>query len=136
PKDFILAPEVKAKAASPGGDNKDDLAAFVRRNTLDAYATADRMAEVMRAKDGAARYPATQLAADLRLIARLIKANTGTRGFYARQPGYDTHSGQANTHTTLLGELGGALKSLYDDLSASGLADRVTVMAFSEFGRT
>src|SRR5262245_53617862 len=35
PKDFILAPEVKAKAASPGGDNRDDLAAFVRRNTLD-----------------------------------------------------------------------------------------------------
>jgi uncharacterized protein (DUF1501 family) len=136
PKDFAIAPEVKATSASPSGDGREDLAAFVRRNTLDAYATADRMAEVMRAGDNCARYPATQLAADLRLIARLIKANTGTRIFYARQPGYDTHSGQANTHSALLSELGGALKALHDDLGASGLVDRVAVMAFSEFGRT
>jgi uncharacterized protein (DUF1501 family) len=136
PKDFVFAPEVRAKAAAPAGGDQEDLAAFVRRSALDAYATADRMAEVMRAGDGGARYPATQLAADLRLIARLIKADTGTRVFYARQPGYDTHSGQAGTHATLLSELAGALKALHDDLTAAGLADRVAVMAFSEFGRT
>jgi uncharacterized protein (DUF1501 family) len=136
PKDFALAPEVKVKSSPAGGGEGDDLTAFVRRNALDGYATADRMAQVVRAPDGAARYPATQLAADLRLIARLIKADTGTRVFYARQGGYDTHSAQYNTHLTLLGELGGAIKALHDDLSASRLADRVAVMAFSEFGRT
>jgi uncharacterized protein (DUF1501 family) len=136
PRDLVLAPEVRVKSAPPAGDEREDLAGFVRRNALDAYATADRMAEVMQARDGAARYPATQLAADLRLVARLIKANTGTRVFYARQPGYDTHSGQVNTHYSLLGELGGALKALHDDLTAAGLADRVAVLTFSEFGRT
>ena len=136
PKDFVLAPEVKVKPTSPARDEQEDLAAFVRRNALDAYATADRMAEVMLAEGSGTRYPATQLAADLRLIARLIKANTGTRVFYARQPGYDTHSAQANTHYGLMSELGGALKALHDDLSASQLTDRVAVMAFSEFGRT
>jgi uncharacterized protein (DUF1501 family) len=136
PKDFVLASEMKAKSPAPARGAREDLAAFVRRSALDAYATADRMAEVMRAGNGPARYPATQLAADLRLIARLIKANTGTRVFYACQPGYDTHSGQANTHYALLNELAGALKALHDDLGASGLADRVAVMAFSEFGRT
>jgi uncharacterized protein (DUF1501 family) len=136
PKDFVLAPEVKVKPAAASTDAQEDLAAFVRRNALDAYATADRMAAVMRAGDGGAPYPATQLAADLRLIGRLIKANTGTRVFYARQPGYDTHSRQAFTHFSLLGELSGALKALHDDLTASRLADRVAVMAFSEFGRT
>src|SRR5439155_2624662 len=57
PEDFVLAPEVKSK---PGSDaqSKDDLAAFVRRASLDAYATADRMAEVVRAKDDGAGYPA------------------------------------------------------------------------------
>jgi uncharacterized protein (DUF1501 family) len=36
----------------------------------------------------------------------------------------------------LLNDLGEALKALHDDLTASRLADRVAVMAFSEFGRT
>src|SRR5690349_14315941 len=48
PEDFLLAPEVKAGAAAPGAEPKDDLLAFVRRSALDGYATADRMAEVVR----------------------------------------------------------------------------------------
>jgi uncharacterized protein (DUF1501 family) len=135
PEDFLIAPEVKAK---PGADAaaKEDLAAFVRRATLDAYTTADRMAEVVRAKAGGAGYPATALADELRLAARLIKADIGTRVYYCRQSGYDTHSAQLGTHATLLGELAGAMQAFLDDLAAARLADRVVVLAFSEFGRT
>jgi uncharacterized protein (DUF1501 family) len=136
PEDFVLNPLAKPKTDSPAKDPKSDLAAFVQRSALDAYATADRMAEVAAGKDGDVRYPSTGLAGELRLMARLIKGDIGTRVFYTRQSGYDTHAGQQGPHAGLLGELGGALKAFLDDLATAKLADRVAVLCFSEFGRT
>src|ERR1700730_8766174 len=94
------------------------------------------MTEVLRAADGNARYPATDLGQQLGLMARLIKGGIGTRVYYARQPGYDTHATQLGPHAALLRELSGAVKAFLDDLAAAKLAERVTVLAFSEFGRT
>jgi uncharacterized protein (DUF1501 family) len=135
PEDFVLAPEVKAKPPEQPAPT-DDLAAFVRRASLDAHVTADRMAEVLRGKDDSTGYPSTELAGELRLMARLIKAGVGTRVYYGRQSGYDTHSAQLGTHAGLLGQLAGALQAFLDDLAAARLADRVVVLTFSEFGRT
>jgi uncharacterized protein (DUF1501 family) len=136
PEDFVLHPAAKPKAGPAGPDAKNELDAFLARSALDAYATADRMAGILAAKDDGARYPATELARQFRLLARLIKANIGTRVFFARQPGYDTHSGQLGSHPALLGALGGALRAFFDDLTAAKLAERVVVLTFSEFGRT
>jgi uncharacterized protein (DUF1501 family) len=136
PEDSVLTLPAAAKsalAAEPGGGGA--LAAFVRRSTLDAYATAERMAAVLRAEDKGASYPATSLADRLRVIARLIKGGGGTRVYYTTQNGYDTHYVQPEIHRTLLSELSGALKAFLDDLAAAKLAERVTVLCFSEFGR-
>ncbi len=136
PEDAFLALK-GAKPSVHGPAEGSDLAAFVRRNTLDAYATSERMAEVMRAKDTGANYPATGLAARLRVIARLIKGGVGTRVFYTSQPqnSYDTHYVQLPFHEDLLRELSGAVKAFLDDLAAAKLAERVAVLCFSEFGR-
>ena len=75
------------------------------------------------------------LAQRLGLIARLLKGGFGARVFYTLQTGYDTHRAQPGTHFQLLNELSGALEAFHADLGASGLLDRVLVMAFSEFGR-
>src|SRR5579884_1984684 len=135
PEDFLLDPVARPKPTG-AADPADDLAAFVRRSALDAYATADRMAAVAAAGDAGARYPTTELAAQLRLMARLIKGGAGARVFYARQTGYDTHSGQLGVHAGLLGELAGAVRAFLDDLAAAKVAERVVVLCFSEFGRT
>jgi uncharacterized protein (DUF1501 family) len=96
---------------------------------------------MLRAEDKGARYPATALAGQLRLIARLIKGGVGTRVFYTSQGNdggggsYDTHQLQPMIHADLLGELSGALKAFLDDLAAAKLAERVLVLCFSEFGR-
>jgi uncharacterized protein (DUF1501 family) len=135
-EDFILAPEVKPGPGGLGAEPKDDLLAFVRRSTLDGYASADRMAEVIRTADRGGKYPQTKLGSQLGLIARLIKADVGTRIYYTIQAGYDTHLGQAGTHFGLLRELSAVLKAFLDDLATAKLAERVTVLAFSEFGRT
>lgn len=70
------------------------------------------------------------------MIARLIKASIGTRIYYTKQSGYDTHAGQLGTHAGLLQELSAALLAFLDDLKAAKAAERVVVLTFSEFGRT
>ncbi|HLJ96093.1 MAG TPA: DUF1501 domain-containing protein [Gemmataceae bacterium] len=135
PEDFILSPE-SARRPITSSEPNEDLAAYVLRSALDAYATADRMADVARSADKSSPYPSTQLASELRLMARLMKLDLGTRVYYARQSGYDTHAVQFGTHGNLLSELAGALRAFLDDLAAARLAERVAVLVFSEFGRT
>jgi uncharacterized protein (DUF1501 family) len=133
--DFEVTPDVRAGRDAIDRTPSNDLAAFVRRSMLDAYTSADRMTELTRRADGAARYPDTALAGRLRMIARLLKAGFGARVYYTTQPGYDTHAVQEAPHAALLAELSSALRAFLDDLADAGLADRVAVLGFSEFGR-
>jgi uncharacterized protein (DUF1501 family) len=125
PLGAIVAIEGTVADASSTRAKTDEGETLLRVRTADCGCTTSR-----------APWRSSWRGADPRLIARLINADIGTRVFYARQPGYDTHSGQLVTHYTLLNDLGEALKALHDDLTAARLADKVAVMAFSEFGRT
>lgn len=113
----------------------DDLTDFVRRATLDAYTTADRVSAATGRERGKANYPNSELAQHLAIVARLIEADLPTRVYYAVQRGYDTHAVQQPTHGRLLRELSEALKAFLDDLAAARLDERVLVLCFSEFGR-
>lgn len=118
------------------GEVGDDLAAFVQRTTLDAYATSDLLAEaVAKGDSSSAGYPGSTLGRRLKMVSQLIKAGFGTSVYYAVQGGYDTHSLQLQAHSSLLNELSSSLKAFLNDLRASSLDDRVVVLCFSEFGR-
>ena len=109
----------------------------MRRSVLDAYAASERVAELTRRRHRCRRplsrhrpWPASS--------GRWPSSSrpTWAPGSFTRSSrGYDTHAGQSNTHYSLLFELGGAVKAFLDDLTAAKLADRVTVIGFSEFGR-
>jgi uncharacterized protein (DUF1501 family) len=118
-----------------GTDPAGDLLAFVRRQAIEAHSSADKLARLSRDAGGPS-YPETALAHRLKLVSRLMKANVGARVFYTQQSGYDTHSQQQFTHANLLGEFAGAVAAFFADLKESKLAERVTLLAFSEFGRT
>jgi uncharacterized protein (DUF1501 family) len=135
PEDFRLRGQPGARPSATSDGPADDLRAFVGRNLLDSYATADRMSRVVRVRAAGTGSPDTALAGQLRLIAGLLQGGVGTRVFYAVQTGYDTHYLQLAAHADLLAELAGALKAFLDDLAADRLADRVAVLCFSEFGR-
>ena len=124
----------KGKGAAKSAATSD-LLAFVRRQAVDAHAAAAKLAK-LSAGDDAGRYPGTGLAERLRLVARLLKSNLGARVYYTTQSGYDTHATQVFVHANLLAEFAGAVAAFFDDLEAARLADRVTLLAFSEFGRT
>jgi uncharacterized protein (DUF1501 family) len=136
PEDLVLNARADPRAAGvPLAGPHDELADFVRRSALDAYASADRVARAARVEKASVRYPDTKLGQRLRVTSGLLKAGFGARVYYLTQPGYDTHATQLPLHAALLEELSGALKAFLDDLSASGLAERVLVLGFSEFGR-
>ncbi len=132
--DFLLGDGAAHPPLGREGGDDDELTAFIRRSTLDAYATADRMATITRVAPGR-RYPATRLAGGLEQISRLIKAGIGARFYYVIQSGYDTHANQLLNHARLLEELSGAIGAFLDDLTTARLAERVAVLCFSEFGR-
>jgi uncharacterized protein (DUF1501 family) len=130
--DMLLAdPAAATQAIGPAPG--DDLLAFVRRQAVDANQAASRLAQ-LAASDG--RYAADNLTSRLELVARLLKADVGARVYYTNQTGYDTHAHQQFTHAGLLSEFAEATARFFDDLAAAKLAERVTLVAFSEFGRT
>jgi uncharacterized protein (DUF1501 family) len=76
------------------------------------------------------------------VVARAIKAGLSASTYYVTQGGgdvgegsYDTHAGQLPVHAGLLAELAEGWAAFLNDLRASRLDERVTLLAFSEFGR-
>ena len=87
-------------------------------------------------------YPDTSLAAQLKIVARLIAGGLKTRIYHVNMGGFDTHDFQVDgdlhwigPHADLLRELSDAVKSFTDDLAYHGVEDRVLGMTYSEFGR-
>ncbi len=85
-------------------------------------------------------FPQRDLANQLRMVARLIKAgpSLGFRRqiFFCAADGYDLHGAQLATHAMLLGELSEALDAFYRTTVEFGVADQVTTFTASDFGRT
>jgi uncharacterized protein (DUF1501 family) len=133
-EDLTLADAGTVKNAT-GPEAQQDLLAFVRRHAVDGTVAADKIAAMTKATDGGT-YPNNGVGERLKLIARLLKADLGTRVFYTVQGGYDTHATQQFSHSNLLFEFAGAVNAFFADLQTAKLADRVTLLAFSEFGRT
>lgn len=132
-KELMLASGLTAPK-SP--HDTDDISAFVRSTVNSSYEAAKRFAESKHAKSSdSGGYPNYRLARKLSLISRMIRLGGGTRIFYTLLRGFDTHAAQKFSHGDLLREYSRSLKAFLDDMQKHKLADRVTVLTFSEFGR-
>jgi len=87
-------------------------------------------------------YPNNNLAAQLKIVARLIKGGLGTKVYMVNYGGFDTHSGQVvltdtttGAHANLLKGLSDSVAAFQSDLSGLEIEDRVIGMTYSEFGR-
>jgi uncharacterized protein (DUF1501 family) len=74
---------------------------------------------------------------DLNKVAACIAADLPTRLYYVafRNNAFDTHVQQGNLHRRLISYACDAIHGFLADMERQGLADKVLVMAFSEFGR-
>ncbi|MDQ3205348.1 MAG: DUF1501 domain-containing protein [Pseudomonadota bacterium] len=94
--------------------------------------------------DIATVFPGGNLSAQLRMIARMIKASrTSAIGhrrqvYFASMGGFDTHQNQmlASGHGALLGQLGSSLAAFREALVEIGALNNVTSFTMSDFGRT
>ncbi|MBK1876249.1 DUF1501 domain-containing protein [Pelagicoccus mobilis] len=85
-------------------------------------------------------FPDTELADDLRMIARSIAAN-GNLGqqrqtFLARRGGFDHHDDMISGHSYLMEEVGQAVGAFWAAIKEMGMEDQVVLFTASDFGRT
>lgn len=88
-------------------------------------------------------YPSdNDLAAQLKIVASLVKGGLKTRMYMVSTGGFDTHASQVEAtdtasgmHAELMARVSNAIKAFMDDLKQMGLEERVVGMTFSEFGR-
>jgi uncharacterized protein (DUF1501 family) len=107
----------------------------VRRVGQEFQATAEQLKQIAATYRSTVDYPQNQFAQGLRQIAQVLSADLGTRVAYVSLGGFDTHANQARAHGVLLKTLADGLAAFQRDLEGLGLADRVAVLCFSEFGR-
>jgi uncharacterized protein (DUF1501 family) len=108
---------------------------YVTHTAVAANRSSEKVRELAGKYKPSLSYPTTQLATALKTVAGLIAGRLGTRVYFVRQTGYDTHSGQKPAHDRLMAELSGAVAAFQQDLTAQGNAGRVLTVTFSEFGR-
>ena len=107
---------------------------YLSRQAADAIVSADEIRSAAGKYRPEADY-GQGLGQRLKLVAQLICGDFGTKVFYVEVGGFDTHANQAQQHELLLKQVGDSIKAFYDDLGAKKIADKVTTMVFSEFGR-
>lgn len=97
-----------------------------------------------KAKNLSQLYPATpnSLADQLKIVARLIAGGLQTPVYMVSLGSFDFHVSQVDaadptqgSHAILLQKVSEAITAFFDDCKLLQIDDRVTAMAFSEFGR-
>lgn len=114
---------------------KESNAGFLHRVAANARASSKRMREAAEGYQPKAKYPNNRLAKSLGLVTGLIAGGLPTRVYYVSLGSFDTHNQQRNRHDRLMDTFGSTVSAFLTDLDKHGLKDRVTLMAFSEFGR-
>ncbi len=80
---------------------------------------------------GGRRAATTGLAAQLEMVAGLIRAGSPTKVYQVSLSSFDTHSAEKANHERLLGELDSGITGFFNALGGH----RAVVMTYSEFGR-
>lgn len=115
--------------------SRNPVLAMVRRTADEALATSKRIRNLAARYKTPQGYPRQPLGSSLRSIAGLIAGGLGSRVYYTYLGGFDTHANQAGRHGNLMRQLDAGLVAFQRDLERLGVADRVCVVVFSEFGR-
>lgn len=118
---------------------------YIRNQQAYTNQYGSRLIRAWESGENKATYASTSssnIAQQLKVVARLIKGGLKTRIYWVSISGFDTHSNQVlasdkktGIHATLMGDLSNALRAFQTDLNLMALEDRVIGMTFSEFGR-
>ncbi|MEO0990013.1 MAG: DUF1501 domain-containing protein [Pseudomonadota bacterium] len=110
-------------------------------HVLAAYESAEATGERIRTKLESSRprrwsFPETPLGLQLQTAARLLDAGVEVPVMKVVQDGYDTHEAQPGEHGWLLEDLSQSIGAFARAMRKVGLWEQVTIVTYSEFGRT
>ncbi len=125
----------------PNSDYGKQLA-FINGTGMVSNTYAESVSSAFNSGQNNATYPDTDLANQLKTVARLISGDLGSKIYMVRISGFDTHNSQVQgagevlgKHYELLTELSGAIEAFMSDINNQNIADDVVGITFSEFGR-
>jgi uncharacterized protein (DUF1501 family) len=142
PKDVAAAIDALGKV-----DSADGMAAAMVCESYRAERTvATSVLPVLQAADtddetsaagagGASAGGQGNLAAQLDVVARCIKAGVPTKVYSVSLGGFDTHADEKGTQSRLLGELDSAVSGFLAGMDSDPRGSKVVVAIYSEFGR-
>ncbi len=108
---------------------------WIARTTAAAITTSENVQAGVKAYSMEVEYPKFSLATSLQTVAQLLSGAMGTRIYFVAFGGFDTHSNQPNQHANLLGGLSNSVAAFLKDAARFGIADKILLLTFSEFGR-
>jgi uncharacterized protein (DUF1501 family) len=123
-----------AAAAAGEAGSLNAMTDFVQRTAMDAQVASFKVRRAVAAQPRT-HFPGHALARQLRSVAAMIHAELPTRVYYVTMGGFDTHANQQGRHAQLMTQFAESIAAFQAELQASGHADRVLTVAFSEFGR-
>lgn len=120
---------------------RPDTAKTPLAHVLETYDSARITGDAIlkRLNNSAARsfaFPESALGEQLRTATRLLDAGVELSVLKVVQDGYDTHEWQPDQHSSLLDDLSQSISAFRNAMQDIGLWDQVSVVTFSEFGRT
>ncbi|MCC6754512.1 MAG: DUF1501 domain-containing protein [Saprospiraceae bacterium] len=118
---------------------RDEEVEFLRQLTNNSLRYSQSVTQAYNGASSKATYPtntASRLADQLKIVARLIKGRLGTKVYMVYIDGFDNHANQKSAHNRLLMNIADSVSAFFNDLKADGFDQGVSIMTFSEFGRT
>jgi len=113
----------------------NDPTSFIFRTACDAQVASAKVRKAV-SQASKTKFPGgNRLAAQLKQVAAMIRAELPTRVYYVAMGGFDTHAGETTRHPRLMSEFSQAMQAFYKELEATGHRKRVVSRACSEFGR-
>jgi len=117
----------------------DQEVEFLRQLTNNSLRYSQSVTQAYNATSNKVTYPSntvSRLAEQMKIVARLIKGRLGTRIYMVYIDGFDTHANQKDPHNRLLQNIAESVSAFFNDLKLDGVDSNVSIMTFSEFGRT
>jgi len=125
----------------PDSEHGDELA-FIMSVEQSVNKYAQRITDVFNTGTNIGSYPNTNLANQLKTVARLIRGGCKTKIYLCSLGGFDTHNAQVDSgdtslgdHANLLQTMSEAVQAFLDDLDKMSIGEKAIACTFSEFGR-
>jgi uncharacterized protein (DUF1501 family) len=133
--EFMLGEKLRVPFQNILKQQREGESAFIQHSVEQMLENTSTIQARLGNYQSAVEYPKNELAKRLQQAAKLIATGLNQKVLYVSMGGFDTHANQRGTHDTLMLHVAESLSAFQKDLEAQGLADKVAVLAFSEFGR-